>query len=83
MTGQPADPFLDAGYWLADQPEAAGLDAGRLTPVVTRLTAGQRRAKAAILAAYRSQVAALGLAHRDLVASPAKLDYELAWRTAV
>lgn len=80
VSGEPAAACLDAAFWLADQLAAAGLDAGRLEPVVTRLTGAQRAAKARIIAAYRTQAAALRLAPADLAAIPSKLDFELAWR---
>ena len=51
-----------------------------LTPVVTRLGPEQRALKTAVIAAYRSQAAALRLTQHDLDADPAKLDFELAWR---
>ncbi len=53
---------------------------GRAPPVVTRLSPQQRAMKTAVIAAYRSQAAALGLSQQDLAADPAKLDFELAWR---
>jgi LmbE family N-acetylglucosaminyl deacetylase len=80
VTGEPADPFLDAGYWLTDQLETAGLDPAALSPEVTRLSGAQRAAKTAVIGAYRSQAAALGLGAAALARDPAKLDYELSWR---
>jgi hypothetical protein len=80
VTGQPAATYLDAAFWLAEEIAAAGLDASRLTPVVTRLTAPQRERKARLIAAYESQAAALKLTPADLAADPAKLAFELAWR---
>lgn len=79
-TGEPADPYLDAAYWLADQLRAVGLDPAALTPAVTRLTAAQRLLKSDVIAAYRSQAPALRLSQADLDREPAKLDYELSWR---
>ena len=83
VTGGPADPYLDAAFWLTDQLESGGLDPGSLTPTVRRLSPDQRTAKAQIIAAYRSQAPALGLAPADLAADPAKLDYEVCWRMPV
>ncbi len=83
VTGRPAAANLDAAFWLAEEIVAAGLEAGRLTPVVTRLSAAQRERKAQVIAAYQSQAAALKLARADLEADPAKLDFELAWRMAL
>lgn len=81
VTGRPAaTTYLDAAFWLAEEIAGAGLDASRLTPVVTRLSAAQRELKAEIIAAYQSQAPALRLAPDDLAADPAKLDFELAWR---
>lgn len=80
VSGRPASVYLDAAYWLADQIDSAGLDARSLTPAVTRLDPAQQAKKAEIIAAYRSQADALGLAPRDLAADPAKLEFELAWR---
>jgi hypothetical protein len=81
VTGQPADPYLDAGFWLAEQLCEVGLDATAMVPEVIPLSADQRARKAQIAAAYRSQAPALGLAPDDLARNPAKLDYELCWRT--
>jgi hypothetical protein len=83
VSGRPARVYLDAAFWLADQLDSAGLDAGSLTPVVTRLSPAQQARKAEIIAAYRSQADALRLAPRDLAADPAKLEFELAWRMSV
>jgi len=80
VTRQPADPYLDAAFWLADQLEAAGLDPASLTATVTTLSPQQRAAKADIIAAYCTQATALGLAAADLARDPAKLNYELSWR---
>lgn len=80
VTGKPASPFLDAGFWLSDQLEAAGLDPKALAPAVTRLSPAQRIVKLGVIAAYRSQAAALGLGQDDLARDPGKLDYELSWR---
>ncbi len=80
VSGQAPPANLDAAFWLADQLAGTGLDAGRLTPVVTSLSAAQRTLKTAVIGAYESQAAALGLAPRDIAADPGKLDFELAWR---
>jgi len=80
VSGQPADPYLDAGYWLAAELAAAGLDGPLLVPAVIRLSATQRAVKAAVIAAYRSQAPALRLRPADLAGDPGKLDYELFWR---
>ena len=80
VSGGRAHAYLDATFWLADQVISSGLDAESLTPVVTRLSPEQRAMKTAVIAAYRSQAAALGLSQQDLAADPAKLDFELAWR---
>ncbi len=79
VSGRPAHAYLDAAFWLADQLAFSGLDAQSLTPVVTRLSSEQRAMKTAVIAAYRSQAAALRLSRHDLDADPAKLDFELAW----
>ena len=79
-TGRRADAYLDVDYWLARELTKAGLDPSGMTLSVTRLSPAQRDAKAALIAAYRSQAAALRLAPADLAAEPAKLDYELSWR---
>jgi hypothetical protein len=83
VSGRPAGAYLDAAFWLADQISSAGLDAGSLTPAVTRLSPGQQAKKAEIIAAYRSQAEALRLAPPDLAADPAKLEFELAWRMSL
>ncbi len=75
-----AGAYLDAAFWLAEQLADTGLDAGCLTPMVTKLSAAQRDLKTAVIAGYKSQAAALKLTPDDLVAEPAKLDFELAWR---
>jgi LmbE family N-acetylglucosaminyl deacetylase len=80
VSGGSADAYLDASFWLTDQIASSGLDVQSLTPVVTRLSPEQRAMKRAVIAAYRSQAAALGLSACDLDADPAKLDFELAWR---
>ncbi|HEX5188194.1 MAG TPA: PIG-L family deacetylase [Streptosporangiaceae bacterium] len=80
VSGRPAPAYLDASFWLASEIAATGLDANRLTPVVTRLSAAQRVLKAQIIAAYASQAAALKLTPADLAGDPGKLDFELAWR---
>jgi LmbE family N-acetylglucosaminyl deacetylase len=80
VTGRPADPYVDSAFWLADQLDSAGLDQSLLTATVTRLSPEQRAAKAEIIAVYRTQAPALGLAAADLARDPSKLDYELSWR---
>jgi LmbE family N-acetylglucosaminyl deacetylase len=80
VSGRPVGAYLDAAFWLADQITSSGLDPESLTPRVTRLSPKQRATKVAVIAAYRSQAAALGLTTRDLEADPEKLDFELAWR---
>ena len=80
VSGRAAHAYLDAAFWLADQITSTGLDVQSLTPVVTRLGPEQRAVKTAVIAAYRSQAAALGLSQHDLAADPGKLDFELAWR---
>jgi LmbE family N-acetylglucosaminyl deacetylase len=80
VSGLPAGAYLDAAFWLTDQITSSRLNPESLTPVVTRLSPEQRVRKAAVIAAYRSQAAALGLSPQDLEADPAKLDFELAWR---
>jgi LmbE family N-acetylglucosaminyl deacetylase len=80
VSGRPVGAYLDAAFWLADQIVSTGLDPEFLTPVITRLSPEQRATKTAVIAAYQSQAAALGLSLRDLEADPAKLDFELAWR---
>ena len=47
---------------------------------MTKLTPNQRVAKAAIIAAYRTQAPALRLTPEELAANPSKLDFELAWQ---
>ena len=80
VSGLPGGGYLDAGFWLADQLASGGLNDEGLVPVVTKLGPQQRAAKAAIIAAYRTQAPALRLTPRDLAADPSKLDFELAWR---
>jgi LmbE family N-acetylglucosaminyl deacetylase len=80
VSGLPGGGYLDAGFWLADQLASGGLDRADLVPVVTKLSQEQRAAKAAIIAAYRTQAPALRLTSEDLAADPSKLDFELAWR---
>ena len=80
VSGLPGAGYLDAGFWLADQLASRGLDEEGLVPVVTKLSREQRAAKAAIIAAYRTQAAALRLTREDLAADPSKLEFELAWR---
>lgn len=80
VAGHPGGSYLDATFWLTDQIASARLDPADLTPVITRLTAEQRAAKAEIIAAYRTQAPALRLGPADLAADPSKLDYELAWQ---
>jgi hypothetical protein len=80
VSGLPGGGYLDAGFWLADQLASGGLDSAELVPVVTKLSQEQRAAKAAIIAAYRTQAPALRLTSEDLAADPSKLDFELAWR---
>ncbi|HEX9033682.1 MAG TPA: PIG-L family deacetylase [Streptosporangiaceae bacterium] len=83
VTGEPADPYVDASFWLDDQIRAVGLDVGALTPEVIRLNAEQRQRKAAVIAAYRTQAPVLRLSPADLAREPGKLDYELAWRMSL
>ena len=83
VTGEPASPYLDAAYWLADQLGAAGLDPGALTPTVTRLTTERRLLKSEVIAAYRTRAAALRLSQVDLDKEPVKLAYELSWRMSL
>jgi len=80
VSGLPGAGYLDAGFWLADQLASGGLGEEGLVPVVTKLSREQRAAKAAIIAAYRTQAAALRLTSEDLAADPSKLEFELAWR---
>lgn len=80
VSGQRGDTYLDAAFWLTGQLAGTGLDADSLTPIVTRLSAAQRERKAAVIAAYRTQAAALRLTPDNLAAEPVKLDFELAWR---
>jgi LmbE family N-acetylglucosaminyl deacetylase len=80
VSGRPVGAYLDAAFWLTDQITSSGLKPELLTPVVTRLSPEQRATKIAVIAAYRSQAAALALSPRDLLADPAKLDFELDWR---
>jgi hypothetical protein len=80
VSGLPSRGYLDAGFWLADQLAACGLGDRGLVPVVTKLSPEQRAAKATIIAAYRTQAAALRLTPEELAANPSKLDFELAWR---
>jgi hypothetical protein len=80
VSGLPGCGYLDAGFWLAHQLASGGLDSADLVPVVTKLSQEQRAAKAAIIAAYRTQAPALRLTSEDLAADPSKLDFELAWR---
>ena len=47
---------------------------------MTTLSAAQRERKAAVIAAYQTQAAALRLTPDNLAAEPFKLDFELAWR---
>ena len=83
VSGLPRGSYLDAGYWLAEQLTSGGLDADCLVPVVTMLSLEQRALKTELIAAYRSQAAALRLAPGDLAADPSKLDFELAWRMSL
>jgi len=80
VSGRPADSHLDAAFWLEDQLRGTGLVPEAPAPVITRLSPAQRATKTEVIAAYRSQAPALKLAARDLVADPAKLEFELAWR---
>jgi hypothetical protein len=80
VSGMPAGAYLDAAFWLARQLADTGLDARCLTPIVTKLSVAQRELKTAVIGCYKSQAAALKLTPDDLVAEPAKLDFELAWR---
>ncbi|HEX9065029.1 MAG TPA: hypothetical protein VF843_07960 [Streptosporangiaceae bacterium] len=80
VTGRPDGGYVDAGFWLTDQLASAGLSEAILTPVVTRLSAGQQALKARVIAAYESQAPALRLAPADLAADPGKLEFELAWQ---
>ena len=82
VSGQPADPYLNSGIWLAEQ-LAAGLAAPVRSAEVIRLSSAQRTAKTGIIAAYRTQASALGLTAAALARDPAKLDYELCWRLTV
>jgi hypothetical protein len=80
VSGLPGAGHLDAGFWLADQLASGGLGEKGLVPVVAKLSPAQRAAKAAIIAAYRTQAPALRLTPGELAADPSKLDFELAWR---
>jgi LmbE family N-acetylglucosaminyl deacetylase len=83
LTGRPPLPYLDVDFWLTDQLTKTGLDPSSLKPELVRLSEAQRIRKREVIAAYRSQAHALLLGPADLAADPAKLDYELWWRTAV
>jgi hypothetical protein len=80
VSGEHADPYLDAASWLSDAISTAGLDAAALSPEVIALTEAQRQLKAEVAWAYRSQAPVLRLAPADLAREPVKLDYELYWR---
>ena len=56
------------------------LDQSALALSVTALSPEQRAAKAAIIAAYRTQVPSLKLTAQDRDANGSMLDYELSWR---
>ena len=81
--GQETDPFLDTDAWLLYELVDSGLDPSALTLSITKLDAEQRARKASVIAAYRSQAAALRLSLRDLALRPGKLDFELCWRMPV
>jgi LmbE family N-acetylglucosaminyl deacetylase len=78
-TGRPADPHLDPDFWLEHELASAGFDRRSLSPHVVTLSQSQRALKAQVIAAYRSQAAALQLTPQNLAANPSKLDYELFW----
>jgi LmbE family N-acetylglucosaminyl deacetylase len=83
ITGQAADPYLDAEHWLAHELAAAGLAAPVRTAEVIRLSQAQRELKVKIISAYRTQASALALRPEDLAARPGKLDYELFWQMSL
>jgi hypothetical protein len=83
VSGEQADPYLDAASWLSDAIGAAGLDAAALSPQVIALTEAQRQLKAEVAGAYRSQAPVLRLAPADLAREPVKLGYELYWRMSL
>ncbi len=78
-TGRRADPYLDPDFWLAWELQSAGFDPRSMSARVITLSPAQRAVKAEVIAAYRSQAAALHLTPQSLAASPSKLDYELFW----
>ncbi len=80
VTGLPSKEYLDTDFWLVHELTSIGLDPAALALSVTRLGPQQRAAKAAIIAAYRTQVPSLKLTARDLEANGSMLDYELSWR---
>src|SRR3984957_3318719 len=79
VSGEQADPYLDAASWLTDAIGAAGLETAALVSEVIALTEQQRQLKAEVAGAYRSRAPVLRLAPADLAREPAKLGYELYW----
>lgn len=79
VTGRPADPYLDADWWLEQELRRRDLDPARLVPHPHLLTPSESALKRRAVAAYRSQLSALHLTDLCAEREAALLGAELTW----
>jgi LmbE family N-acetylglucosaminyl deacetylase len=77
--GEPASPYVDVEFWLAEELADAGLDAADLTRTVHLLDADQQRRKVAAMSCYATQIPALDIGDMLAAGDPAVLAFELSW----
>ncbi len=78
-TGRPAERYLDSAAWLELELQNIGFSESELTREVVTLSESERRLKAASIAEYRSQLAALRLDDSWIATRPNALHYEVRW----
>jgi LmbE family N-acetylglucosaminyl deacetylase len=80
VTGvEPASPYVDVEFWLAEELADAGLDAADLTRTVHPLDPDQQRRKVAAMSCYATQIPALDVGDMLATGDPAVLGFELSW----
>jgi LmbE family N-acetylglucosaminyl deacetylase len=79
VSGRPADPYLEADWWLEQDLPRRGLDPATLVPKPRLLTADELALKRRAVAAYRSQLPALQLTGLSAEREADLLGAELTW----
>jgi LmbE family N-acetylglucosaminyl deacetylase len=80
VSGRPADPYLDADWWLEQDLPLRGLDPAKLLPEPRLLDPDELALKRRAVAAYRSQLPALRLTGLSAELEADILGVELSWR---